>query len=451
MKILFRLSLPLILFLTAIGVLYSQPNPDLDKLDRYFTELEQNNRFMGTVFVMHGDEVLFNQSYGKSAADGTPAKPESIYRIGSITKSYTSTMILQLVDLGELTLDTTLGKYFPEMPNADQVTIEQMLRHQSGLVNFTNLPEYMEYFTDDRTKSEMLELFESIGTSFDPGEDTEYSNTAYVLLGYIIEDVTGMSYNEALQEMITGPLGFNSTYFASGLDPEKNEADSFVYQQGEWQPASRTNMFIPHGAGAIVSTAEETARFYRALLSDGMLSDELFEELTRFDGPFGAGLLRFPFGDRYLFGHNGGIDGYQSNSAYSPEDDMTFSLLANGVNYNFNDILIGFLSIAFDEEFEIPDFEQRMPVSLPEEQLDLYTGTYRAPNFPLAIELFTDSGNLMARATGQGAFPLTMYDEQTMAFEQAGIEIFFDEPENSRYTSFVFSQGGQSFRFSLEE
>ena len=451
MKLLLRLSLLFIFFLTTTEILIGQPNPDLDKLDRYFTELEQNNRFMGTVFMMHGDEVRFNQSYGKSDADGTPASRESIYRIGSITKSFTSTMILQLVDRGELALGTTLGTYFPEMPNADQITIEQMLRHQSGLINFTNLPEYMEYYTDDRTRSDMLEHFTSIGTSFDPGENTEYSNTAYVLLGYIIEEVTGISYADALQQMIAGPLGLSSTYFASGIDTENNEADSFVYQQGEWQPASQTNMFIPHGAGAIVSTAEETASFYKALLSDGLMSDELFEELTRFEGPFGAGLLRFPFGDKYLFGHNGGIDGYQSNAAYSPEDDMTFSILANGVNYSFNDILIGFLSIAFDEEFEIPDFEQRMPVSLPQEQLDLYTGTYNAPNFPLAIELFSDNGNLMARATGQGAFALTIYDERTMGFEQAGIEILFEEPENNRYTTFVFSQAGQKFRFSLEE
>lgn len=451
MKLLLRFSLILIFFLTASDILHSQPNPDLDKLDRYFTELEQNNRFMGTVFLMHGDDILFNQSYGVSASDGTPASPESVYRIGSITKSYTSVMILQLADRGDLSLNTTLGTFFPDMPNAGQITIEQLLRHKSGLVNFTNLPDYLEYFTYDRSRDEMLNHFESIGTSFEPGENTEYSNTAYVLLGYIIEEVTGMSYADALQDMIAGPLGFNSTYFASGIDSEKNEADSFIYQQGDWKPASQTNMFIPHGAGAIVSTAEETARFFRTLLSNGMLSDDMFEELTRFEGPFGAGLLRFPFGDRYLFGHNGGIDGYQSNTAYSPEDDMTFSILANGVNYNFNDILIGFLSIAYGEEFEIPDLEQRMPVSLPEEQLELYTGTYTAPDFPLAIELFTDSGNLMARATGQGAFPLTIYDERTMGFEQAGIEIHFEEPEDRRYKVFVFSQGGQSFRFSLEK
>ena len=148
---------------------------------------------MGSVVVMSGNEVFFKEAYGIISDNQQPPTPESIYRIGSITKNYTAAMILQLVDRGELTLDTTLDTYFPDMQNAGQITIEQMLRHQSGLVNFSSLPDYMEYFTNDRSRDDMLELFESIGTSFKPGENTEYSNTSYVLLGYIIEEMTGMT------------------------------------------------------------------------------------------------------------------------------------------------------------------------------------------------------------------------------------------------------------------
>ncbi len=310
---------------------YAQSDIDTEKLNRFFTALHENNRFMGSVAVMNGDQVVFEEAYGIISEDGIPATPESIYRIGSITKSFTATMILQLMDRDELSLDSTLDTYFPEMPNADHITIEQMLRHQSGLVNFTNLPDYMEYFSDNKSRDDMLKLFESVGTSFEPGEDTEYSNTAYVLLGYIIEDVTGMSYADALQEMITEPLGLTSTYYASGIDSGKNEADSFVYQQNEWQPADRTNMSIPHGAGAIVSTAEEVARFFHGLFSGELLSDESLNQMRTFDGPFGLGLTRFPFNQNTLIGHNGGIDGYQSNAAHYPEGNLTFSVMGNGV------------------------------------------------------------------------------------------------------------------------
>ena len=199
----------------------AQSNMDTEKLNEFFTALHENDRFMGSVVVMNGNEVVFKEAYGIISEEGIPATPESIYRIGSITKSYTGTMILQLIERGELTLDTTLDTYFPNMPNASQITIEQMLRHKSGLVNFTSLPDYMEYFTDERSRDEMLELFETIGISFEPGENMEYSNTGYVLLGYIIEEATGMAYADALQEMITGPLGSHQPISLQGLIPAK--------------------------------------------------------------------------------------------------------------------------------------------------------------------------------------------------------------------------------------
>lgn len=445
--------LTLILFLILIVPATAQQTINTEKLDRLFTQLTDNNRFMGSVAVMNGDEVVFHEAYGIISADGIPATPETVYRIGSITKSYTATMILQLIEKGELSLDTTLDAYFPDMPNAGQITIEHLLRHQSGLVNFTNLPDYMEYFTENRSREEILARFQSAGTSFEPGENTEYSNTGYVLLGYILEEETGQSYADALKDIITEPLGFTSTYFADGIDPDENEADSFVYQQGNWQPASRTNMQIPHGAGAIVSTAEEVSRFYYELFNGEILSDESLELMKNFEGQFGLGLIRFPFGDKTLIGHNGGIDGYQSNAAHYAEDNLTFAVLGNGINYTFNDILIGLLSITFGNDYEIPSFEERESVTLEQSALEKYTGTYSSPNFPLDIEIFVDGDNLMAQATGQGAFPLTVYDETTMAFEPAGIELHFNvnEPEDGRYIGFRFSQGGQQFDFELKE
>lgn len=203
---------------TLLQPVNAQSDINTDKLNEFFTALHENDQFMGSVAVMKGDEMVFESAYGIISEDGVPATPESIYRIGSITKSYTATMILQLADRGDLTKSTTLDTYFPEMPNAGQITVEQMLRHQSGLVNFTSLPDYMEYFTNSRSRDDMLKLFTSVGTSFEPGENTEYSNTAYVLLGYIIEEVTGMSYADGLRMMITEPLGLTSTYFASGID-----------------------------------------------------------------------------------------------------------------------------------------------------------------------------------------------------------------------------------------
>lgn len=113
--------------------------------------------------------------------------------------------------------------------------------------------------------------------------------------------------------------------------------------------------------------------------------------------------------------------------------------------------MIGLLSITFGNDFEIPSLKERDAVTLEQSALEKYVGTYSSPNFPLDIELFVDGGNLMAQATGQGAFPLTVYNKNTMTFAPAGIELKFEEPENSRYNGFLFSQAGQQFKFELKE
>jgi len=442
----------LLLFILPFSqLLKSQPNPDIDKLNQYFEALEENNRFMGSVYIMHNDEVIFNNAYGQAAADGTAASPSSIYRIGSITKSYTAVMILQLAEQGKLSLDTTLGQFFPSIPNSDSITIEQLLRHQSGLVNFTNLPEYMDYHTQPRSREEHLALFEQIGSSFEPGSNTEYSNTAYLLLGFIIEDLTGLSYGDALRQMITEPLGLDASYFGKNIDTATGEVESFTYRDGKWELSYETDMSVPHAAGAIVSTAEETAAFYDALFNGNLLGEETYSQMITFEGPFGLGLIRFPFHEHTMYGHNGGIDGFQSNSAHDPENNLTFAVLGNGVNYNLNNILIGLLSITYGKEFDIPDFEERQAITLTDEQLSAYSGNYSSEDIPLQINIFIDNGNLMAQATGQPPFPLSIFDEQTMAFEQAGVEIIFEGKTNGRYTKFDLIQGGATYRFTLDE
>lgn len=128
-------------------------------------------------------------------------------------------MIMLLIEQGDLSLDATLDEFYLSMPDAEKITIEHLLSHQSGLVNFTNLSEYQQYHTEPHTKEELLNRFEEVGTSFETGENREYSDTAYVLLSFIVEDLMGQSYAEALSSMITQPLALTDTYFGIGIEP----------------------------------------------------------------------------------------------------------------------------------------------------------------------------------------------------------------------------------------
>jgi len=441
--------LPLLLFFPFLVT--AQSEIDTDKLDLFFSELESNNRFMGSVAIMEGEDVIYSRAYGIADSDENQAETSSIYKIGSITKTYTAVMIFQLIEAGELSLDTTLDAFYPEISNADEITIKHLLGHRSGLVNFTALPDYLEYHTQDRSRSEMLNKFQQLGTNFEPGTSQEYSNTGYVLLGYILEELTGKSYDQLLQENIAEPLGLENTYYGGSRAENSRETDSFNYRNQLWQSAQKTNMEIPHGAGAVVSTAEETAAFFVGLMNEDLLSESSIEEMATFQGAMGQGLIRFPFNDKEAIGHNGGIDGFQSSAAVFPEEGITFAILANGVNYAFNDILIGLLSIMFDEDYEIPDFSEKESINLPENQLRTYTGEYESANIQFEIRLFIRDGNLMAEATGQTPFPLTIIDEQTMIYEPAGLELKFDPKEGEFYNGFTLEQSGMQFPFTRKE
>ena len=445
-RVLFAGTLFSVLF---IQLSLAQISIDSEKLDQYLSELEEYDKFMGSVTVLHGDDVIFQNAYGFGDADQNPVHSESVYRIGSITKSYTAALILKLVEEGELELSDKLYRFYPDIPNADKITIEQLLRHRSGLYNFTNNPDYAEYYEGEKSKEELLSLFINYGTNFEPGENFEYSNTAYVLLGYIIENTTGLSYDDVLEKYITEPLGLNRTYFGTGINSERDEVHSFTYQEN-WTVAPQTNMIIPHGAGALVSTSEEVARFYRHLFEGDLLSDESLGKMTDLTENFGLGIFQVPFHDKTALGHNGGIDGFQSSAAYFSDDEISFALLGNAVNYPANDITIAILSAVFGHDFEIPDFESEAEIiELTEDQLEAYTGTFTSEAFPLDIEIFIQNGNLMAQATGQGAFPLTANTPTIMRFDPAGIVIEFDDLVADKYRSMELRQSGQQFRFSL--
>ncbi|MCC5908658.1 MAG: hypothetical protein JJU13_20745 [Balneolaceae bacterium] len=159
-----------------------------------------------------------------------------------------------------------------------------------------------------------------------------------------------------------------------------------------------------------------------------------------------------PFHDKTAYGHTGGIDGFQTIAAHFPDQDVTFAIFSNGLNYVMNDISIGLLSVLFGYDFDITDFEENEEyLQLTADQIALYTGDYSSEQMALVISLFEEGGRLMAQATDQDAFPLHPVSEIIMKFDPAGIEIEFDENENGRYRSFVLKQNGQQYRFTLQD
>src|SRR5687767_11854504 len=180
-KILSAIILALALFTAG----YSQ-TPDKAKLDKFFDTLAEKNKAMGSLTVAKDGNVLYSRAVGYSQINGSEKKPLTTatkYRIGSITKMFTAVMIFQLVEEGKLKLTDTLAKFYPQIPNAEKITIAHILSHRSGIHSFTGDPDFRTWLMNPKTQSEMLAVIAKSKSDFEPGEKEAYSNAGYLLLG----------------------------------------------------------------------------------------------------------------------------------------------------------------------------------------------------------------------------------------------------------------------------
>ena len=415
------------------------------KMDSLFQTLLSHNKAMSSVAITQNGKPVYVKAFGYADVPGKiQASPQTRYRIGSVTKMFTATMIFQLIEKKKLTLATTLDQFYPTIPNAAKITIGDLLQHRSGIHNFTDADDYTSYNTKPKTEDEIVALIVKGGSDFSPNEKASYSNSNYVLLGYIIEKIYKQPYKDVLAAQILKKAGLTNTYYGGKINTAANEALSYDYSDSTLVPESETDMSIPGGAGAIVSTPSDLSRFIRFLFDGKLVSPGNLEIMKIVKDEYGLGMFQVPFFDKAAYGHTGGIDGFSTVLLYFPADKVSIAYSSNAMDYNMNDILIGALSIYFDKPYAIPDFKT---IALKPEDLDKYTGTYASTQMPLKITITKDVNRLFAQATGQSAIPLTATAQDQFRFEQAGIEMNFDPAKNQ----FTLKQGGQSFLFTKEQ
>jgi D-alanyl-D-alanine carboxypeptidase len=431
----------------SFGTIFSQ-SLNKPKLDSLMDVLAEKKRAMGSLTISKNGVVVYSRAIGYSYISGNeaiPATNRTKYRIGSISKMFTATMVFQLIEDGKLSLTTTIDKYFPQLPNASKITINNLLNHRSGLHNFTDDPDYLTWMTQPKTHDEMLAIISEGGVDFQPNEKVSYSNSNYVVLGYIIEKVSKQSYSQYLSDKITSKIGLSNTYVGAKIDTKKNEGFSYRFLDS-WEQAPETDMSIPAGAGAIVSTPTDLTKFIESLFSLKLVSNTSLAQMKTLIDGFGMGMFEIPFYEKRAYGHNGGIDGFASVLAYFPEDSLAVAYCTNGQVYPMNDILIGVLCIYFNKPYSIPTFNPPS-ITLRTENLDKYLGVYSSTQIPLKITITKDNTTLISQATGQSSFPLEATENDKFKFEPAGIIMEFNPDKNEM----ILKQGGQTVVFTKEE
>ncbi|HTE12926.1 MAG TPA: serine hydrolase [Chitinophagaceae bacterium] len=416
----------------------------IQQLDELVAAYAKNEKFNGTVLVAQKGKILLQKGYGyKNAAKKEMNDGNTIFQIGSITKQFTSAVILHLQEKKKLSIHDKLSKYFPALAFADSVTIENLLSHTSGIYNYTNNGDFMKTeAVKPASQEKMLALFKDKPLEFQPGSKYSYSNSGYMLLGYIIEKVTGKPYEQEMHEAIFTPLhmdhsGFN---FTSLQSPDK-ATGYFSLSQTAAVPASIVDSSASFAAGAIYTTVGDLYKWDRSLYTEKIISRaSLKNAYTVRKGKYGLGWSIDSAYGQQVYRHGGGIFGFTTFIGRSPEEDICIILFDNKGDGSLEQIAEGMNAILHNKPYDLP--KERIAITVDTTILRQYAGEYElAPNFILAVSL--ENGQLMIQATGQGKSAVYAEKENLFFSKIVDAQIEFTKDADGKTDKLILHQNGR--------
>lgn len=430
MMIFLRL-LPVVLFISCS---LSLPAQSLEaQIDELMQEAYPAGEPGAAIIITKNGKPLLRKGYGMADLElDVPVQPQQVFRLGSITKQFTAVAILQLVEAGKLELDAPVSKYLPDFPKGDKITIHQLLTHTSGLHNYTAMPEWASTWRQDLTTDELLAFVEDEPLDFEPGSQYSYSNSGYLLLGRILEEVSGQSYGEYLQEHIFGPLEMNSSHLGSYEEIIPGRVEGYTFTEGEWQHAAFLSMTHPGAAGALLASVDDLAKWDAALYTDQLLPQERLQQawqLTPLTGGdtsiYGYGWAMANVQGSPSIEHTGGINGFSTAAIRMPKEQLYVAILTNRDNDSPHEWAVKAAAIAMGKPYEFPE-----PVTLSRKQLEQYVGVYEADDeFYVTLE----GDQLVLQRSGGSKINLSPASETLF---------FYHEDEFTRF-EFVRSKKGK--------
>jgi CubicO group peptidase (beta-lactamase class C family) len=335
------------------------------KIDDLITLYNDYRQFNGSVLVAENGKVILKKGYGLANIEwNIPNQPDTRFRLGSITKQFTSMLIMQLVQQGKIRLDGKISDYLPYYPKktGDRITIHHLLTHTSGIPNYTSFPSFRaELERKPYTPEVFTRVFADSALEFEPGTKWAYSNSGYFVLGAVIEKVTGKPYEQVLRENILAPLGMSGTGYDHSETVLPKRAAGYEKRGREYVNAGFLDMSLPFAAGSLYSTVEDLFVWDQALYTNRLLSSENTSKMfTPFlnNYAYGWGVAPFPIGNTKetvaTIQHGGGINGFNTLICRVPGDKHLIVLLNNTGGAPLSPIARSILGILYDKPFSPP-------------------------------------------------------------------------------------------------
>lgn len=442
-KIIASLILVVSIFNCQSNQLFAQENKVQSKVDEYIDAHLQMNQFCGAILIAKNGQIVANKGYGyANYAFKIENTPQTKFRIGSLTKGFTAVAIMQLVENKKLKLDDKLIKFIPDYPRGEEITIQHLLNMTSGIPNHTELDDFnKERRVYQHSILETIETFKSKPLEFNPGEQFQYSNSNYILLGLIIEQVAEMSYAEYVAQNIFKPLEMEN----SGYEiPEKiieNMARGYGLKNDEIINAKYRDMSNAHASGALYSTVEDLYKWDRALYGEKLISKESMELMfTPVEANYGFGWGIVNVFDHKIIAHSGEIDGFASNISRFVDDDICIIILSNFEHIPMNRINIDLISMVFGRKYAIPEVVK--VIDLSESVMQDYVGKYEY-NANLTFDISYAEGILHCQLTGQPKFELAPISNTEFILRAVNAKILFSKNTKNETDKLFLLQGDQ--------
>lgn len=410
------------------GTPVSLTGPDAgiaQKLDAYMTALAQSGRFSGVVHVARNDTVLLSKGYGIANEEfSVPTTPQTVFPIGSNTKQFTAAAIMKLQEQGRLNVTDPVSWYIPYTPKWKDIRIYHLLNHTAGIQSDGAFP-----ITDpkDLSLTETMERIAVLPLTFEPGKGYTYSNNGYVMLSAIIENASGISYDNYLKQNIFLPLGMTSSGQDNARDVFSRRASGYTTMDGKHIHYDLQNIHNSWGAGSVHSTTDDLFRWERAFHTPGtILSPQSTTAMLENDYGIVTGITK----NRTVNGHGGRNFGFISYTLYYPDEDVSIMFLSNYDRTPMGSLPTDLSAIVFGEPWSLPQKIERKAVPLSGSALAEYTGIY--------VPEWERTWTFTVYPEGNRLFYQSAMPSETVELFYEGNDTFFVTPESN--DAFIFTR-----------
>ncbi len=415
-------------------------------LNQYLNAMEKYRNFQGAVLVEKDGQILVRAAYGMSDIEKNMKNKNSTkFPIGSVTKQFTTMAVMQLQEKGKLDVKDKLSKYMSDYPNGDKITIYNLMTHTSGIPNFPSASDITAFKTDDIKTEDCINIFKNTPLDFEPGSKWSYCNSGYILLGYIVEKVSGLSLEDYLIQNIFTPLKMDNTGVCYKNGVKKFDSNGYAGYLEAQPTGDETLLKVAFGAGYLYSTIDDLAKWADALSSEKLVSkktmDQIFKpyENTFTDGYYGFGWF-VPENGKGEVHHGGNTAGFTSMMSVDFDKKLNVIILSNKGYADLTTVKSTLTNIVLGEKYSVP--EELTETSINSKDFGNYTGTYQSDK-GLKIIISGDDKNFYAQLTGQGKAEIFPKSDTEFFYKKVDAQFTFVKDSGGLIKSLELNQNGQ--------